>query len=329
MRASFPGKIGALPGGQPLQAGNPVQSEPWQLLLSGSLCPLILRDASMANSGQDDWPTCFVAMPVSTPDHYAERLRDPHHFPHVLEHLFRPALTKAGYRGIAPTSRGAQLIHAEVIKNLEQSDLVLCDLSGLNANVFFELGIRTSLDRPLALVKDKITERIPFDLNAINTYSYDESLASWTLDNEIDQLAEHIRAIDTSPGSGNDMWHYFGLTKRAAPADITENPTEAKLDLLLAEVTALRGRGTRASSSLSGMRSDLSSVSADDAGVIVRDWFAETLFSFIGRRPEFSVHYVKGEFHINLKDEIAASDRVSIEKAAQEQLGVKITIHFV
>jgi hypothetical protein len=275
-------------------------------------------------------PTCFVAMPVTTPDDYAARLRDPNHFLHVLDHLFKPALTNAGYRVIAPTARGAQLIHAEIIRNLEQADLVLCDLSGLNANVFFELGIRTSLDRPLALVKDKVTERIPFDLNTINTYSYDESLASWTLDNDIDQLAEHVKAINTSAGSGNDMWHYFGLTKRAAPADITENPTEAKLDLLLAEVTALRARGTQAPGSLSGMRSnDLSLVSADDASVIVRDWFAETLFGFTGRRSEFSVHHVKGEFHINLKDEIAASDRISIEKSAQEQLGVKITIHFV
>jgi hypothetical protein len=121
---------------------------------------------------------------------------------------------------------------------------VLCDLSSLDANVFFELGIRTSLDRPVALVKDKMTERIPFDLSAINTHTYDESLTPWTLTSEIDQLAEHVKAVDMDTESGNDLWRYFGLTKRAAPAEITENPTEAKLDLLLAEVTALNLRGT-------------------------------------------------------------------------------------
>ena len=127
--------------------------------------------ANMADSAHAEQPTCFVAMPVTTPGNYAEKLRDTGHFLHVLDHLFSPALTKAGYRVMPPTSRGAQLIHAEIIRNLEQAYLVLCDLSGLNANVFFELGIRTSLDRSLVLVKDNMTERIPFDLNAINTHT--------------------------------------------------------------------------------------------------------------------------------------------------------------
>lgn len=40
---------------------------------------------------------------------------------------------------------------------VEEADMVLCDMSRLNANVFFELGIRTALDRPAALVKDDQT----------------------------------------------------------------------------------------------------------------------------------------------------------------------------
>jgi len=192
----------------------------------------------MADSDHDDRPTCFVAMPVTTPASYAEKLGDASHFPHVLDHLFTPALTKAGYRVIAPTARGTQLIHAEIIRNLEQTDLVLCDLSSLNANVFFELGIRTSLDRPVALVKDKATERIPFDLNALNTHTYDESIAPWTLPEEVNKLAEHVSNVETGSGSGNAMWRYFGLTQRGQPAEA--GGLEAKVDLLLAEITKAR-----------------------------------------------------------------------------------------
>jgi hypothetical protein len=36
----------------------------------------------------------------------------------------------------------------------------------------------------------------------------------------------------------NSLWRYFGLTQRAAPAEIS-NPTEAKLDLLIADLTRL------------------------------------------------------------------------------------------
>src|SRR6266566_3832256 len=96
--------------------------------------------------------TCFVAMPVTTPTSYADDLRDPDHFGHVLEHLFTPALEQAGYTAIPPKMLGAALIHAEIIRHLEQADLVFADLSNHNPNVFFELGIRTSLDRPVVLV---------------------------------------------------------------------------------------------------------------------------------------------------------------------------------
>ena len=88
-------------------------------------------------------PTCFVAMPITTSSIYAEQLSDPEHFSHVLAHLLIPALEEAGLVAIAPSTIGAELIHAEIIRNLEQADFVLCDLSGLNPNVLFELGIRT------------------------------------------------------------------------------------------------------------------------------------------------------------------------------------------
>jgi len=182
--------------------------------------------------------TCFVAMPVTTPTSYADDLRDDDHFSHVLKHLFTPALERAGYTVIPPKMFGAALIHAEIIRYLEQSDLVLADLSNHNPNVFFELGIRTSLDRPVVLVKDIRTAMIPFDLGTINVLNYDESLAMWTLDNEIERLAEHVGNVPTDGSSGNAMWRYFGLTKRGDPADA--GSLEAKVDLLLAEITKLR-----------------------------------------------------------------------------------------
>src|ERR1035437_4145732 len=114
-------------------------------------------------------PACFVVMPLTTPKVYLEKHRDPDHFQHVLKYLFYPALTQAGYEVISPLSVGSELIHAGIIQNLEECELVLCDISSHNPNVFFELGIRTSLDKPVVLVKDKDTSAIPFDTSSINT----------------------------------------------------------------------------------------------------------------------------------------------------------------
>jgi hypothetical protein len=177
-------------------------------------------------------------MPVTTPAAYVDDLHDADHFAHVLTHLFTPALEQAGYTVIPPKMLGAALIHAEIIKHLEQADLVLADLSGSNANVYFELGIRTSLDRPVVLVKDGRTSTIPFDLGPINILAYNESLAPWTLEEEVKHLAEHISNVPTDGDSGNAMWKYFGLTKRGGPTEA--GSLEAKVDLLLAETTKRR-----------------------------------------------------------------------------------------
>ncbi|WP_344341237.1 hypothetical protein, partial [Streptomyces rhizosphaericus] len=102
----------------------------------------------------DDKPTCFIAMPITTHEHEAKIYDDPEHWDHVMEHLFVPAIEAAGYTAIRPAASGTDLIHSRIIQNLEQADFVLCDLSQSNANVFFELGVRTSLNKPIALVSD-------------------------------------------------------------------------------------------------------------------------------------------------------------------------------
>jgi hypothetical protein len=203
-----------------------------------------------------------------------------------LEVLFMPALDRAGYRMIAPVASGAQQIHAGIIRNLEQADLVLCDLSGLNPNAFFELGIRTSLDRPLVLVKDKMTERIPFDLSGINTYTYNETIASWSVANDIEALAVHISAVETGPDVGNEMWRFFGLTKRATSAEIEGDPTQAKLDLILKEVTRRE--------STSGM-SNFSEAPPSD---LERRAFAREVEDFMSRNgfTDYSLSFSKSNY---------------------------------
>ena len=181
---------------------------------------------------------CFVVMPVSTPELWVQRYNDQDHFRHVLDHLFTPALTSVNYEVVPPAASGSDLIHAEIIKNLEECELVLCDISTSNPNVFFELGIRTSLDRPVVLVRDDFTTQIPFDTGSINTYTYKSSLQPWILESQISCLAKHITEAAEKSGNRNSLWRYFGLTQRATPAEVTD-PTQAKLDLLIGEVTRL------------------------------------------------------------------------------------------
>ena len=174
---------------------------------------------------------CFIIMPISTPKALLPAYReDTNHFLHVLDYLFVPAIEKAGFEPIRPKVEGAEVIHARIIENIEKTELVLCDMSALNPNVFFELGIRTAVNKPTCMVVDDITESVPFDTSIVNYHTYRSSLDPWELEDEIEKLAAHIAAAEET-GEGNPLWHYFSLTARAEFSG-KETGIEAKVDLM-------------------------------------------------------------------------------------------------
>jgi hypothetical protein len=178
-------------------------------------------------------------MPVTTPkEHIGLYQNDSKHFVHVLEHLFIPALEKVGFEPIHPTTTGSDVIHADIIQKLSSCELVLCDMSILNPNVFFEFGIRTALNKAVVLVVDDKTEPIPFDTGIINFHKYNSSLAPWILEEEKKALTEHIRTAYEKISDYNALWKYFGIAQTGIfkPEDATLGE---KIDLLINEVSAL------------------------------------------------------------------------------------------
>ena len=102
-----------------------------------------------------------------------------------------------------------------MVQNLEKNDLVLCDMSSLNANVFFELGIRTAIGKPACVVKDDVTQKVPFDMTVVNYHTYKSTLAPWALGEEIENLSIHIKESMERSAGENLLWKYFSLSQRA------------------------------------------------------------------------------------------------------------------
>lgn len=184
--------------------------------------------------------SCFIIMPLTTPDRYVDTYGgDDQHFIHVLDHLFKPAIEAAGMEPIPPISKGSEVIHGDIIRNLETADLVLCDMSILNPNVFFELGIRTALNKNVAMIRDNVTERVPFDTTIINYHEYDCSLSAWTIDQQIDYLKAHIEDCMEN-GEVNSLWGYFSMSQQAEVPNDAPN-VERQLGYLIKQVESLKG----------------------------------------------------------------------------------------
>lgn len=186
--------------------------------------------------------TCFIAMPVRTTDSQADLYGDADHWTHIMESLFVPAVEAAGFVPWRPIATGSNLIHAEIVRQLEQADMVLVDMSHSNPNVFFELGVRTSVNRPVALVRCDASVPIPFDVNGVNAHTYDPALRPWNVDDETQALSKHLIEAEASCGGENPLWRQFGLSLRAAEPTTDASPAEARVEVLTQQLTDLSSR---------------------------------------------------------------------------------------
>lgn len=167
--------------------------------------------------------TCFIIMPITTPPEYIERYsgRDDH-FTLVLNEILLPAIIKANYDPIEPITKGSDVIHAHIIKNLESADIVLCDVSIFNPNVFYELGIRTALNKPVCIVGDDLVIKIPFDTSIINICYYSHEMFSYTQRKDVQKISEHLLNTYKNSPDENALWKYFGITNIAEPFNLKE-----------------------------------------------------------------------------------------------------------
>lgn len=184
--------------------------------------------------------SCFIVMPITTPEAFIKEYRDGiEHFSHVLECLHVPAVEKAGFKPIPPSAQGSDLIHAEIIRNLETADLVLCDISCFNPNVYFELGVRTALNKPVCFVMDDLTKKLPFDTGILNHKEYKSSLDAWDRDSQVKLISDHIKASYARSEGKNTLWRHLGI-KSEARAYERQPGDEGKYGEILFQLDAIR-----------------------------------------------------------------------------------------
>ncbi len=113
----------------------------------------------------DSGPHAFVLMP------FVEELDT------IYDLAIRPGLQTAGFNvRRADEIQNQQSILRDVVSNIADATLVVADLSGLNPNVLYELGIAHALNRPVILLTQNIDE-LPFDLRQDRAIRYGTQVA--------------------------------------------------------------------------------------------------------------------------------------------------------
>ncbi len=156
-----------------------------------------------------DGLTCFVIGPIGSrlaPSGTEGRVRY-ENAAQMWENVFEPACEKFGMQPLrADKLAEPGEITEQIFALLRDSDVVIADLTGGNANVMYELGLRHTRHKLTIQVGEY--ERLPFDVNTIRTIQFRRSEAG--LIDARENLIETLRAAlqgRSTPVTATRIWN--------------------------------------------------------------------------------------------------------------------------
>lgn len=111
--------------------------------------------------------TCFVISPFGEP------------FDEYYEKIYKPAIEKADLQAVrADEVYGTGAIIEDIFAQIVSARMVICEATGKNPNVNYELGVAHALQKPAIIVTQSITD-VPFDYRHLRVITYDQKKVHW------------------------------------------------------------------------------------------------------------------------------------------------------
>lgn len=112
--------------------------------------------------------SCFFITPIGASDSPERRRAD-----WIFHHVIEPVSEKLGLDAErADLMSGSAMISTNIFKAISEAPACVADLTGLNPNVFYEIGVRHSLKLPIIHLAQQGTA-LPFDTAPHLTHFYD------------------------------------------------------------------------------------------------------------------------------------------------------------
>ena len=175
--------------------------------------------------------TCFTIMPFGGwfDDYYVS--------------IYKPAIERAGLNPCrADDLYRPSTIVTDIWHYTQSAKLILADLSGKNANVFYELGLAHALAKPAILVTESMDD-VPFDLRALRVLQYDKNQPRWG-EKLQEKITASIKEVLASPLQAV-LPAFLTVRHESKPQTVTEQEKSflelrREIDLLRNEIANVR-----------------------------------------------------------------------------------------
>ncbi|MCP2517379.1 hypothetical protein M5J07_20740 [Achromobacter mucicolens] len=158
---------------------------------------------------------CGLVMPLATTDECP-----PQHWAEVRSIIQEAVGSIEKYKftcDMVSNANESAVIQTNIVQNLYSNAIVVCDVSGRNPNVMFELGMRVAFDKPVVIVKDDRTD-FSFDTSPVAHLIYPRDLRYGAMQVFKADLASKVSATyqkHVDGGSGSSYLASFGPIKVA------------------------------------------------------------------------------------------------------------------
>ncbi|GAA4727480.1 hypothetical protein GCM10023328_02130 [Modestobacter marinus] len=126
-------------------------------------------------------PRCFVISPIGEKESDVWVRANK-----VLRHIIKATLEPEYVVDRADDSSNPGAITPQIVNSILKADLIVADISGGNANVFYELAIAHGYDKPTVHIQS-VGNKVPFDIKDMRTIHYDI--------NDLDSVEEAKQAL--------------------------------------------------------------------------------------------------------------------------------------
>lgn len=166
---------------------------------------------------------CFIITPIGDNNSVTRRAAEG-----AIDAAIIPALIEIGIKSddIHIAHRISELgsINNQIIEKIVESDIVIANLTGLNPNVMYELGIRHSAMKPVITICEN-NQKLPFDVTEERTIFYDNDMSGvielkarlinllekqdLKIDNPVTRGIRASKLLDTTKVEGTDKLDYI------------------------------------------------------------------------------------------------------------------------